>query len=174
MLVQERFNGEINVHVNLPLKVCFRYMEDFMGVLNTNNPVHLGACQALGHAVLTVACDDLVADHDVSTVRRARGAAVGRPCELRTSGAHPTGLRAVPPGADFVTRYENTMARPLRREPLWVARRDPLHGNLPRQAARDAAVAAMWGSPREAWYDLVNHMGRNLFIPTWRMYVSFR
>ena len=154
------FNLEINIHVNAPLKVVFLYMEQVLRILDIHNARHIGACQMLGICVLRHANDHRVHVHDITSVRRAVGPAVGKPCNLREQRPHPTGLLALPAGLDFVAEYERATHRPLRREPRWAAARDPLHHRPDRQAARNAAVMAIWGSTADVWADICNNIGR--------------
>ena len=49
----ERFNGEINVKVNYPLKLVFIYMQHNIRILDMTDPHHLGAIQALGRCTTT-------------------------------------------------------------------------------------------------------------------------
>ena len=137
--------SQVNVKVNLPLKLVLVYMEHVLRILDRNIPTHLGAVQALGVVVLQHADDQLRALWDVHTVRSATRQ-IGRPCDLRANQPHPGGRRQLNPGTDYVALYEGATGHMLRREPSWAAARDLLYGQPVRQAARSAAVMAKWPS----------------------------
>lgn len=61
----ERFNGELNVEANLPLKLVFLFMEDNVGTLDIEDRYHLGGCEMLGYSLLLHADEQLVAHWDV-------------------------------------------------------------------------------------------------------------
>lgn len=82
----ERFNGELNVEANLPLKLVFLFMEDNVGTLDIEDRYHLGGCEMLGYSLL------LHADEQSVRVHRARGRAVGRPGDRRRQFPHPSGM----------------------------------------------------------------------------------
>ena len=170
----ERFNGELNIEVNLPLKLVFEYMENVRQILDVQNPYHLGACQILGKAVLAFADAQLETAWDVHVLRRSRGPAKGRPCDRRLQRPHPTGLRAMPAGVDAVAMYGRAMHRAMRTVPSWAAARDPLHSQPQRQAQRSAAVMAQWGSVANVWSDICHNSGRTLFIPGFRLFLRYQ
>lgn len=168
----ERFNGEINVKVNLALKLVFLYMEHSLGILDRTIPEHLGAIQALGVLVLQHADALLMGNWDVHVVRSATRD-LGRPADLRASMPHPGGQRVLSAGVDYVARYEAATGRRLRRTPRWRDARDPLSGQPGRQAARLAAVMARFGSVALTWTDVLHNTGRARFIPAYLVYLSY-
>ena len=170
----ERFNGEINVKVNYPLKVVFIYMQHTLRILDMTNPHHIGAIQTLGQQLLQHGDNLLAASWDRHKVRRARGPAIGCPRDLRARKPHPPGRTQVPPGIDFVALYEQSNQRQLRRVPSWAAARDPLFYQPHRQAIRAAAVTARWISVADAYSDVLHNTGRALFIPAFVTFIAFQ
>ena len=81
----ERFNGELNVEVNLPFKIVLIVMETHLQILDVEDRYQLGAIQMLGVSILEHADANLVAHWDVHPVRRARGHALGRPYAIAAS-----------------------------------------------------------------------------------------
>ena len=169
----ERFNGEINTKVNLPLKLVFVYMEHVLGILDRAMPLQLGAIQALGVWVLEQADVLLLGAWDVHIVRSSTRN-IGEPRALRAARPHTGQQRQLTPGADYVVRYEVATGTVKRREPSWLPARDPLHGQPARQAARKAAVMQVWGTVGLAWTDVLHNTGRARFIPAYFVYLAFR
>ena len=168
----ERHNQELKSKINIYMVGLFEDMEK-RGWLNVHNPHQLGAVQVLGVAVLRVALLRFQAGYDGHVVRRDVGPAVGKPRDLRLTHPHPTGLRHSPAGMDYVRLYERATGRRQRRVPQWAEARDPLYNNPDAQAARAAAVMAVWGSVRDAWLDVKNNGGRSLFIPGYFVFLTF-
>ena len=106
-------------------------------------------------------------------VRRRQGPAIGRPCDLRIQHPHPTGLRPCP-NVDMVALYEQANQTQLPRTPAWAPARDALYYQPLRQQARQAAVAAIWGSLELVWADIRLHTGTTRFIPAYHAFLSFK
>lgn len=171
----ERFNGEINVKVNLPLKLVLIYMEAVLNILDPSRPYHLGACQILGREVLQHADDNLARAWDVHTVRHRSGRGLGKPRDLRRANPAPAQApQRLPAGIDYISLYEQANGRQLRREPLWAAARDPLYGQPARQALRAAAVVAYWGTMSQVWSDILHNTGRARFIPGFVAFLQYQ
>ena len=100
----ERFNGEINVKVNYPLKVVFIYMQHTLRILDMTNPHHIGAIQTLGQQLLQHGDNLLAASWDRHKVRRARGPAIGCPRDMRAQKPHPLWQHVSPIGSIFHAR----------------------------------------------------------------------
>jgi hypothetical protein len=161
--------------VNLPLKLVFIYMELVLGILDPSLPYHLGACQILGVAVLQHGNNLLLRAWDNHVVRRERGAALGKPRDMRAARpSPPRPMLRVAPGTDWIGLYENANGRRLRREPRWAAARDPLYGQPARQLLRQAAVNARWGTLQDVWRDILHNTGRARFIPGFVAFLNFR
>lgn len=119
-------------------------MEHVLQILDRNDPLHLGAIQALGVVLLQHADDQLRQLWDIHVVRTA-SRAIGRPRDLRAQRPHPGGRRQLNPATDYIALYEeaNGRAQPLRREPCWAAARDVLYGQPARQVCACAHTDRM-------------------------------
>ena len=169
----ERGWGEVNPKVLYAPKTMLITMEAD-GTLNPHNSYHIGAVQMLLRPLLQLGLDNFAFVHHNTRVRSVKGHG-GKPHVLRSQHPHPNEASLVPydPTHPDEALYEQASGRRLPL-PDWLRQRDPLDGQPLRQAARNAAVMAIWGSPTHAWQDILHTLGRHRFIPSFRMFVLFR
>ena len=77
----ERLWGEVNVRVNLPLKLVFVHME-WNNILDVGNQHHIGAIQAFGRPLLQHRLDLFKQSYNIHHVRPSRGSEGGKPVDL--------------------------------------------------------------------------------------------
>ena len=169
----ERSWGEYNGRVAIPVFDLVTYMESIL-LLDLTNPYHLGAMQQLLLPLTQHACDILRSRWNRHFVRGTFRRPGGVPEQVAVQHPHPGNRTQLQPGADMVARYEAARGKPMRREPVWRAQRDPLHGNGAAQRRRAQAVAAVWGDVAATWTDILTFRGANRFIPSFRVFLAAR
>tara|TARA_B110001452_G_C15236665_1_gene428177 strand:- start:1489 stop:2814 length:1326 start_codon:yes stop_codon:yes gene_type:complete len=169
----ERFWHEVNLRVNLPLKLIFLDMENRLQILDVGQAHHIGAIQALCKPLMQFALDELKDSWNVHRVNARHNA--GRPNFLWHRTSHPGGNPTVPNGYDGAAEYESANQVAVTRQPAWVAQRDPLfHQSPAKRAARQQAVLTIWnagGGVPGVWADILHQGGAMLFIPSYREYL---
>ena len=169
----ERYWHEVNLRVNLPLKLVFLYMENNLQILDVGQAHHVGALQALCKPLMQFALDELKHSWNVHRVRARRNP--GRPNDLWARGGHPGGNPILPPGYDAKAEYERANNVVVATEPDWAAQRDPLyHQSQAKRDARQQAVIGIWtagGGVPAVWADIMHQGGATLFIPSYREYL---
>ena len=167
----ERFWAEVNLRVNLPVKLMLVSMEQ-LNILDVGNVNHIGAVQSLLKPVMQHALDMLKNTYNSHYVRSSRGHG-GRPNQLWHQYPHPGGNPTLPQGYDAVAEYESANpGKTVTRRPAWVAERDPISKDQAKLKAkrltRHQAILNIWGPDatrvaRQA--DIQHNSGRALFIP---------
>jgi hypothetical protein len=162
----ERFWAEVNLCVNLPVKLMLVSMEQ-LNILDVGNVHHIGAVQSLLKPVMQHALDMLKDTYNSHYVRSSRGHG-GRPNQLWHQYPHPGGNPTLPQGYDTVAEYESANpGKTVTRRPAWVAERDP-HLQRPSEEAHPPPSNPEHMGPRRdarVWPDIQHNSGRALFIP---------
>ena len=144
----ERFWAEVNLRVNLPVKLMLVSMEQ-LNILDIGNVHHIGAIQSLLKPVMQHALDMLKDTYNSHYVRSSRGHG-GRPNQLWHQYPHPGGNPTLPQGYDAVAEYESANpGKTVTRRPAWVAERDPISKDQAKLKAkrltRHQAILNIWG-----------------------------
>ena len=140
----ERFWAEVNLCVNLPVKLMLVSMEQ-LNILDVGNVHHIGAVQSLLKPVMQHALDMLKDTYNSHYVRSSRGHG-GRPNQLWHQYPHPGGNPTLPQGYDAVAEYESANpGKTVTRRPAWVAERDPISNDQAKRLTRHQAILNIWG-----------------------------
>lgn len=139
------------------------------GLIDSHNPHHKGACQAIGQPLVQYGCDLFQERWNKHRVRVRHDTGPARSPQTRAAEApHPGPMHRLSPSV--ISDYESAAQRPLRRMPDWLAERDPLHGDAVRQAHRAQAVMAVLGSVRRGHCDVMHSQGERYVIPALCVY----
>ena len=159
-----------NPRVLLPLKLVLVQME-VDGVFDREQPVHMGAVQAIGRVLLQHACDIALRRWNAHNVLSLGGRrSLGSPSAMRERA--PKLAQRVALRSDVIDEYERGSGNRLDRVPEWAGLRDPLLGDATRQRARDVAVGAALGPIEDAWADVLWGDGER-FRDAFGVYVSY-
>jgi hypothetical protein len=167
----ERFWAEVNLRVNLPVKLMLMAMEH-QNILDVANRHHIGAIQSLLKPVMQHALDMLKDAYNSHYVRSSRGHG-GRPNQLWQLNPHPGGNPSLPLGYDAVAEYESANpGKIVTLRPAWVAERDPISNDQAKRLTRHHAITNIWGpDATRVWPDIQHNRGRALFIPAFHEFL---
>ena len=162
----ERFWAEVNLRVNLPVKLMLVHMENILNILDIGNVHHIGAVQTLLKPIIQHGLDMLKDTYNKHYVRSSRRHG-GRPLILWQQYPHPGGNPTLPPGYDAVAEYERANpGKTVTRRPAWVATRDPISNDQAKRLARHQAIVNIWGPDVTRVYpDILHNRGLTYFVP---------
>ena len=126
-VVVERFNYEINIRVQIPVRAALFKLER-LRLLDKTIHAHVGAIQFLALPLMQYGCDLLRLAWNQHNRRIIRGVAGtgGRPEDLRRTRPHPGHQMRLPAGVDGLREYARAGGRGLNRAPQTAALRDRL------------------------------------------------